>query len=70
MTAPAPPASSNWTDGPAPSNVTTASRPPSPPAVTWGAASARSPRPKGICSAATQLVAYHLQQGHQSTAQR
>eukprot|EP00969_Alexandrium_andersonii_P277856 12282693-Alexandrium_andersonii.AAC.1 len=34
IAAPAPPASSNWTDGPAPSKVTTTSGDPSPPAVT------------------------------------
>eukprot|EP00969_Alexandrium_andersonii_P342910 15158460-Alexandrium_andersonii.AAC.1 len=58
MAAPALPASSNWTDGPAPSNVTTTSGQPSPPADTCGAASARSSRPIGMCSAATSLAAY------------
>eukprot|EP00969_Alexandrium_andersonii_P253461 11202361-Alexandrium_andersonii.AAC.1 len=36
MTAPAPPASSYCSDGPAPSKATTTSGQPSPPAETWG----------------------------------
>eukprot|EP00969_Alexandrium_andersonii_P006907 301671-Alexandrium_andersonii.AAC.1 len=70
MTAPAPPASSDCADGPAPSKATTTSGQPSPPAVTRGAASARSSRPAGMFSAAARLAAYRWQAGHQSTAQR
>eukprot|EP00969_Alexandrium_andersonii_P125681 5556608-Alexandrium_andersonii.AAC.1 len=70
MTVPAPPALSNWTDGPASSKATATSGQPSPPDATCGAASESSSRPARAASAATKLAAHHRRQEHQPTAHR